>query len=112
MKQIERDNILTGLKQGQADMQSDIEIVKRGLYGDKDNDTPGLIKRQGLDDKKFEAFMTQMKSMNTEIKTNSRFVKKVKNITKMSGAGGATATVAAIAVFFKQIKELLTSLFN
>jgi len=112
MKQIDRDNLLLGLEKGQEGMQSDLSMVKRGLYGDKDNDALGLIERQALDDKKFEAFMDQMKSMNKEVKTNSRFRNKVKNITKLSGAGGATATVAAIALFFKQIKELLTSLFD
>ena len=112
MKQIDRDNILIGLQKGQVEIDSKIDVVNRGLYGDKANKTLGLIDRQALDDKKFEAFMTQMTEMNKEVKTNSRFRKKVSKITAVTTGGGFTATTVTAIAFFKEIKEFVTAIFN
>ncbi len=105
MNQKQRDEILIVI-------QEDISIIKRGVYGDKDNDTPGLMTRQGKDDEKFEVYQNQMLAMNTSIHANTKFRKKAGKVSKWITGGGATATVISIVAFYKQIREALVSFFD
>lgn len=112
MNQAKRDEILLGLQKGQADHAKEIESVKRGIHGDKENGMPGLMDRQAKDDEKFETYQKQMLAMNTSIHVNTKFRKKISKATKVSGWTGGAGGIVAIIAFFKQIKEALAAFFN
>lgn len=111
MKQQERDEILTSLVAGQTLAQEQqilqseaIKKISRGLYGDPDNDAPGLIKLQAGDKVKFD-------EMDEKVDSNTRFRR---NTQKIFG-GTSIITVgfgAVVAAFFDKIKVFLTHYFT
>lgn len=122
MTQDERDKLLQNLATGQADMQVSqgetnliIDKIHRGLYGEPENNTIGLIKQQENDDEKFNDIETKVKSFTDEIKANTNFRKSIakagKNTLKSLGIGAVPA-IATIIAFFEKIKQFFISILH
>ena len=111
MKQQERDDLLLSLVKGQKkaelqakDLSDKVSKINRGLYGDVDNNAPGLIEKQAMDDTKF-------KHLGVKIDKNTGFRKKAQRI--FAGTSITTGLVAgSIALFFDKVKTLILNLFT
>lgn len=112
MDQKQRDDLLTKLVTGQKNIFKGLEDVKRGVYGDAVNKTLGLLDRQESDELKFNEFKEEMIRMRSDINKNDSFRKKITGITKVSGITGIGGVAGTATLFFKDLKEIILSIFN
>lgn len=115
MKQVERDELLQKLADGQTLMHDKIAKIERGLYGEPENNTLGLIGEQRADNEKFNRVYDTLNRHDERISDNEKFKKNVKKVGKntLKIVGGSTVVGGGtVAVFLQQIKQFLITLFH
>lgn len=115
MNQAKRDQLLETLAAGQTTMQTAIDKIHRGLYGEEENNTTGLIAEQKADQDRFAGLDGVLLNFETRIADNEKFKKDVKkagkNTLKALGAGTA-AGGSVVTVFFDQLKQFFINIFH
>lgn len=79
---------------------SKLDMIIRGIYGDKENKALGLIERQELDDFRFN-------KLQKEVEANTTFRERLKRSLKIAAVGGGAGGSGIVATYLDKIMSIL-----
>jgi hypothetical protein len=83
-------------------MREDVGVIKRGMYGDKENNVKGLIQRQDDDEKRLGTLESKVTFVSDKVNTLSK-----ESISKKTVAAWVAGISSRIAAIGHTIKEYL-----